>query len=111
MELSFMKCGRLWGELAVRELSIEHVKPEMLVGHPNGGVKKASMEFRGISPGWRFKCRSHLLAVGPSKTLSEWAGNMVTDYAREIFFWQSLTLLPSLLSPKERRWGSPSLPC
>ena len=29
-----------------------------------------SVEFRGISPGWRYKCRSYLHAVGPSKSLS-----------------------------------------
>ena len=66
-----MKCGRLWGESAVRELSIGHVKSEMLVGHPNGGVRKTSMEFRGISPGWRFKCRSHCLQLAfPKPCLS-----------------------------------------
>lgn len=38
--------GRLWGGCGSEELSIGHVKSEMLVGHPNGGVRKTSVEFR-----------------------------------------------------------------
>ena len=42
-----------------------------------------------------------LLAVGLSKTLSEWAGNMVTDYAREIVD----TYFSGYIDEKPCLWG------
>lgn len=54
----------------MRELGFRHVKFEMS-GHPSGEVKSAGeYKFTGISPGWRYKCRNHLYAVDPSKSLS-----------------------------------------
>lgn len=41
MELSYLKWGRLWEELVVRELGFRHVKFEKSIGHRSGEVNWA----------------------------------------------------------------------
>lgn len=37
----FMKWGRLWKELVMREFVFRHVKFQMSIGHPSGEIKLA----------------------------------------------------------------------
>lgn len=61
-----------------------------------------SLEFRGISPGWRYKCRSHLHEADASKSLSL---SGLAQLCHGVAFWQSLIFLPSPLPPQGEKMG------
>lgn len=48
MKLLFMKRGRQWEELVMKELGFSHVKFEMSIRHPSGKVKLAGEYKPGV---------------------------------------------------------------
>lgn len=57
----------------VQGLGFGHANFEMSVGHPGGRVDRqvaVNLEFRRVSPSWRYHLGTHLRAAGPSQSLS-----------------------------------------